>query len=163
MQGRGILQPEHFISTARTLVNSNRARPSQVSLRRATSTAYYAMFHTLAKCCADSLVGGQGARRSPEAWNQVYRALEHGHTKNACVRNEVISKFPGEIQDFANMFVQMQKKRHSADYDPNGKSFKSGVLTDIDAVEVSIQDFCQADVKDRRAFAAFVLFKLRNN
>ena len=52
-----------------------------------------------------------------------------------------ISHFPKKIQDFANMFVTMQEKRHKADYDPNAKAKKSQVSTDIDLVEAAIEDF----------------------
>jgi hypothetical protein len=70
-----------------------------------------------------------------------------------------ISRFPKKIQDFAGMFVTMQEKRHKADYDPKAKARKSEVATDIDAVEGVIEDFESASTKDRRAFAAFVLFR----
>lgn len=70
-----------------------------------------------------------------------------------------ISSFPGKIQNFANMFVTMQEKRHIADYDPNARARKSQVSTDIDLVEAAIEDFASVSAKDRRAFAAFVMFR----
>jgi len=121
------------------------------------------MFHTLAKTSADLLIGGSGSQRSPEAWCQVYRALEHKFTKNQCNDGKVMPKFPQEIQDFANVFVTMQKKRHDADYDPDAKFFKSEVETDIALVEGAISDFNRAPTLDRRAFAAFVMFRLRKD
>jgi uncharacterized protein (UPF0332 family) len=154
--------PRDLLRTATDLVNSSRGKPRQAHLRRAVSTAYYAMFHTLAKCCADLLVGGRSSSRSEEAWVQVYRALEHGPAKNACMNQNTISKFPKEIHDFANMFVQMQLKRHKADYDPSERIFKSAVLADISAVKAVIDDFGNASLKDRRAFAALVLLKQRS-
>jgi hypothetical protein len=131
-------------------------------LLRATSTAYYALFHTLARCCADLLIGTASATRSNKAWHQVYRALEHGSTRSAC-QNGKLTEFPNEIQDFANQFTAMQAKRHKADYDPNEKAYKTAVLLDIDTVEDTIKKFNSAPLKDRRAFAAFVLFKHRSS
>jgi uncharacterized protein (UPF0332 family) len=154
--------PRDFIKTAEDLLDSTTGKPRQSNLRRATSTAYYALFHTLAKSCADLMVGGDGAVRSEAAWGQVYRALEHAFAKNACKNSTLISQFPKEIQDFANMFVQMQEKRHRADYDPNEKFLKSAVANDISGVEVAIDDFYKAPISDRRAFATLVLFKMRN-
>ncbi|MBO9100016.1 hypothetical protein J5287_12125 [Rhizobium sp. K1/93] len=107
------------------------------------------------------MMGGNGSSRSRHAWKQVYRALSHGPTKKACSHKSV-EKFPKEVQDFANMFVQMQTKRHAADYDPTTRSKKSTVLLDIEGVEAAINDFMKAAVKDRRAFAALVLFKQQN-
>jgi hypothetical protein len=104
---------------------------------------------------------GAGPHKSKPAWRQVYRALDHGFAKNACQNND-ISKFPKEIQDFANAFVALQAKRHAADYDPNAKAYKSAVETDIDTAEAVIEDFGKAPLKDRRAFSAWVLFRLRS-
>jgi hypothetical protein len=159
MQGQG-LNPRDLITTARELITTTDGKPRQSNLSRAISTAYYALFHTLARCCADMMIGGTAAVRSGGAWRQVYRALDHGSAKNACQNND-ISKFPKEIQDFANTFVTMQAKRHAADYDPKAKAFKSAVAIDIDTVESVISGFNKSAVKDRRAFAAWVLFKLR--
>ncbi|WP_421952381.1 hypothetical protein [Pelagibacterium sp.] len=154
------MKPADLLHTARDLVSSSNGKPRQSNLLRATSTAYYALFHALARSCADLLIGGSGAVRSKSAWHQAYRALEHGVCKNAC-KNGKIANFPQEIQDFANLFVTMQEKRHIADYDPNAKVFKSTVLLDIEQVEFVITSFEATPLKDRRAFAAFVLFKQR--
>lgn len=105
-------------------------------------------------------MGGEGAAKSKHAWRQTYRALDHGAAANAC-RNNVLSKFPKDIEDFGNAFVAMQDKRHRADYDPHASFTKSEVLNDIALVVKAITDFEKCDMKDRRAFCAFVLFKRR--
>jgi hypothetical protein len=69
--------------------------------------------------------------------------------------------FPQTIRDFANLFVAMQGKRHKADYDPAEQFYKSSVMNDINIVASSITQFNSAPIKDRRAFAAHVLFKQR--
>lgn len=154
------MQPHDLIDSARFLANAQRGKPSQANLRRAVSTAYYAMFHCLAKSCADLLVGGANAGRSKPAWRQVYRALDHKPCAASCKYN-IIKKFPKPIEDFANTFVTMQEKRHSADYDPFIVVAKSSVLQDIAIVERAIIAFKSAPTKDKRAFCAFVLFKKR--
>ena len=70
-----------------------------------------------------------------------------------------MEKFPDAIQDFANMFVLMQEKRHRADYDPNERLTKSAVANDIDACRAAIEGFKRTSFSDRRAFAAHVLLK----
>jgi len=154
------MKPLDLIDSANILLQSCRGKPSQVSLRRAVSSAYYAMFHCLARNGADLLVGGSGADRSGPAWRQTYRALEHGFAKAAC-KDSLVSRFPNEIEDFANNFVIMQEKRHAADYDPFIRLTKSEVVADIRAAKQSIDRFRIAPIKDRRAFAAHVLFKKR--
>ena len=152
------MRPRDLLLTARDLLEATNNKPRQSNLRRATSTIYYALFHTLAKTCADIIVGSSASRRSKPAWNQVYRALEHGFAKNAC-DNSITKKFPQGIQDFANSFVSMQQKRHKADYDPYEKFFKSSVLSDIGIAETVIDAFERAPLKHRRAFVAYVLLK----
>jgi uncharacterized protein (UPF0332 family) len=154
--------PHDLLVTALYLANSSKGKPRQAHLRRAVSTTYYGMFHALARCCADLLIGGTGSSRSAEAWNQVYRALGHSSVKDTCAKKKaVLAKFPQEIQDFANVFLQMQTKRDDADYNPHGTLFKSAVLIDIEIAQAAIDNFSKAPQKDRRAFAAFVMLKQR--
>jgi hypothetical protein len=161
MPGQQGLGSGDYLGVAEYLVSSAKGKPPQAYLRRAVSTIYYAMFHALARCCADLLIGGKGADRSNPAWQQVYRALEHGISKAACKNNVKISAFPQDIQDFANQFIVMQGKRHQADYDPLEKVYKSTVRSDIGIVKNVLERFSRVPVKDRRAFAAHVSFKVR--
>jgi len=149
-----------LLKSAQDLVQSGNGKPRQSNLLRATSTIYYSLFHSLARCCADMMIGGSSSERSKLAWQQVYRALEHGFCKNACKHGK-LAHFPQEIQDFANAFVTLQEKRHKADYDPYEKTKKSTVLADISTAHTAIEGFEGRNLKDRRAFAAFVLFKQR--
>ncbi len=50
---------EDLLETAARLLSLRRlrGRPKQADLRRAISTAYYAVFHALCRMCADSLTG----------------------------------------------------------------------------------------------------------
>lgn len=148
-----------LLATARASLGS-KAKPSQACLRRATSTAYYALFHCLARAGADLLIGSPGANRSRHAWTQTYRALEHGHAKGQCENRSVVGKFPKAIEDFANAFVTLQKKRHSADYNPDARFLKSSVLSDIQLAEDAIMAFKNEKISDRRAFCAWVLFRV---
>lgn len=119
------------------------------------------MFHCLALQSANLLVGGVGAQRSNPAWQQVYRALEHNEAKKKCLANDMLKRFPKEIEDFANTFVNLQIKRHSADYDPVPMFHKSEVTQDIaDATDV-IKRLNTVPALDRRAFSAYILFKRR--
>ena len=133
-----------------------------VSCRRAVSSCYYALFHCLARECANLLIGGDGSSRSDEAWLQVYRSLEHGQTKSRCMNKTMIRRFPKGIEDFSNAFVTMQQKRHEADYDPSASFAKSEVEADIILVEEAVRKFNQEPTTDRRAFCAYVLLKQRD-
>jgi hypothetical protein len=119
------------------------------------------MFHCLAAECANSFIGGDGSTRSAPAWRQVYRALQHTQANEHCKKQSFIIKFPKGIADFANHFVAMQEKRHSADYDPFYKFSKSEVANDIAITRRQISLFEACPKSDRRAFCAYVLFKIR--
>ena len=119
------------------------------------------MFHCLARSGADLLIGVAGAAESRPAWLRVYRALEHGHARSACLDVKAISDFPIAIREFADIFVDMQIKRHAADYDPMSRFKKSEVEEDITVVERCLRAFVRAPVKDKTAFCAHVLFRKR--
>ena len=147
-----------LMETARRLVESGAVQPTQTDLRRAVSTAYYAMFHCVAAAAADLLTGS--GSHSPE-WHQVYRALEHGKAKQACQQQGVMQMFPGEVRAFGDTFIDLQKARQQADYAHEGQYLKPEVLAIINAAEDAINQFEQADVRHRRGFAVHVLFKRR--
>ena len=157
------MNPRDLIGIARDLAgtgpNAQRGRPRQTDLCRAVSTAYCALFHSLARCCADSIAGSRG--RGQAAWTKAYRALEHGLAKNQCNNSSLISGFTLEIQEFANSFVRMQDQRHQADYNPEARFSRRQVMKFIDEVERAIAGLNAVNNDQRRAFAIHVLFRQR--
>ena len=151
------MQPLDLMETARGLTELSPRRPSQANLRRAVSTAYYALFHCLAACAANSLIG----RTRDAAWHQTYRALEHGKARTACENKLALAAFPLEVRGFADAFATLQKARQQADYALDVRYGKADVCAAIDRVEDAIAAFEQVDARHRRAFAAHVLFKRR--
>jgi uncharacterized protein (UPF0332 family) len=147
------------IVTARKLANASPNKPRQADLRRAMSTAYYALFHAMAKDAADMLVG-VGPNRPDKAWTQTYRSLQHGDAKSACesVRN---LNFPNTIKTCADAFVALQQKRHDADYDPDYRVLRADALDAIQQAEDAIRNLKASSKRDRRAFAVQILIKKR--
>ena len=129
-------------------------------MRRAVSTTYYALFHALAKDCADRLIGTSQAR-SQGAWRQVYRALEHGFAKNAGAQAEALG-FPDSIVDFADTFTGLQEERHTADYNPDSRYTLADARTLISRADQDITDLRGTSNRDLAAFAALVLLKRRS-
>lgn len=149
-----------LLVTARRLAKANPKRPRQADLRRSVSTAYYAVFHALAHQCADRLVG-TGGKRSEPAWQQTYRALEHGFAKDACFKARNLG-FPQEIVDFGDAFAQLQEERHKADYDPFIKYSRAEVFLHISHADQAIRSLNSATRRDQQAFAVLVLLKRRS-
>ena len=128
------------------------------------STIYYAVFHCMANNCANMLVGTSAPSRSEPAWVQVYRALNHGSAKRRCQNKTRMKRFPQQIQDLASLFVDLQIVRHNADYAPENAGaifFKSDIQVHASIAETNRQRHSSASVKDRRAFAVYVLFDRR--
>ena len=157
------MNPADLIDSARQRAGGVRPRPGrprQTDLQRAVSDAYYALFHTLAICCSDTLVGTGYYRQQPE-WRQVYRSLEHGYARRQCGDSRIMSQFPLEIRQFAEHFANAQLQRHLADYDPDTRLGRREVLRLIDETEQIINDFNRSPFHRRRAFAVRVLFRTR--
>ena len=151
------MKASDLIAQANRLAKASQHKPRQVDLKRGVSAAYYAMFHALAKECADTIAGA-GRDRSQAAWAQVYRALEHGVARNACkqARNK---GFPPGIVKFAETFAVLQDERHAADYDPQSLYGRAVTSTLVSNAAQAIADFGRAARADRRAFVALVLLR----
>ena len=151
------MKPLDLVEAARSMTESGPDHPTQARLRRAVSTAYYALFHCLAATAADLFIGPM---RGP-AWHRAYRALEHGRARSAC-QERTTWKFPGEVHGFAEAFVTLQKARQQADYALDTDDYQqSDVLGYIASAELAIGQFEQADIEARRGFAALALFRQR--
>jgi uncharacterized protein (UPF0332 family) len=110
-----------LLEQARHLANREPRRPRQASLRRAISTAYYALFHLLVDEATKLLAV------EPRLRQLAGRALAHDEMRQASnsfqsaglpphvsvVSGTVI---PSDLQLVAKAFVELQDARHAADY-----------------------------------------------
>jgi hypothetical protein len=98
--------PENLIATAEALLDF-KPPPGSAGLRRAVSTAYYALFSRLS-----ALSAGRLARSEPtsDSFKAIYRAIEHGHARKILTAHEEFSEPVGEV------FERLQEVRYWADY-----------------------------------------------
>ena len=73
----------------------------------------------------------------------------------------MLSRFPYQIQEFALLFADMQRHRQEADYNPDARFSRSDVLIFIDQAKKVLSEFVDTDTRDQRAFAVYVLFRVR--
>ncbi len=154
---------EALIASSRVLVAPPppSGGPAEEALRRAISTAYYAMFHALATSNANCVVGIPQNQLSEHAWDRIYRGLEHGLAKAQLQQDQHI--FSPETRQFAKAFAQLQEVRHRADYD-HAQTFDVDLAnTWIDRAEEAIRGFTQVSVEERRAVAVQSLIRRRRN
>ena len=143
---------EDLLEQASTLARKETKRPKQASLRRAVSTAYYALFHLLtAEACR--LVGGNIdiAKRL-----KMVRWMDHEEMKKVCGMfsgpdppkdfSALMDAPPSEeLRKVARTFVSLQNSRHTADYDLTKTYMRLEAQERIESV--------------REAFAAWKLIK----
>ena len=153
------MSPARLIDVATQLTLSSNDTPErQERLRRAVSTAYHAMFHTLANSNANALVGAATNDNDTAAWNRTYRALEHGTARSRFRNTNHMASFPNEVREFADTFNRLQGERLTADYNPGPTFTVSGALRTIDQARQAIIRFGMASPAVRRDLATYVLF-----
>jgi len=98
--------PENLIAAAEALLNF-KPPPGSAGLRRAVSTAYYALFSRLSALCASRL-----ARSEPmsDSFKAIYRAIEHGHARKILAAHAEFAEPVGDA------FERLQEVRYWADY-----------------------------------------------
>ena len=154
---------EALIASSRALVTPipPDGQPTDEALRRAISTAYYAMFHALAASNADCIIGTSNDPLSRHAWDRVYRGLEHG-TSRAQLR-EGRRLFSPDTRWFGDTFGRLQEIRQKADYD-HAETFTANLaITWIDRAEEAIRGFMPASIEERTAVAVQSLIRRRRN
>ncbi len=115
-----MISSEDLIEQARHLANKERGRPKDASLRRAVSTAYYALFHEICRTTANALA------RNAATWESyalAYRAVDHQAARKLFerARNTGSPEFRmlgARLGEIGADFIRLQEERHRADYDP---------------------------------------------
>jgi hypothetical protein len=157
------LNPEHLFEQADRLVGPPSAGPPrQVDVRRAISSAYYGVFHATLTAAADQVVGA--TKRSSGQYGLVYRSIDHKALRILCEgaqRRTPPAKyapyipaggFGPNIAAFAEAVVELQEKRHSADYDPRIRVTTFEAKVAIRAARAAVQRLTAATAAEREAF-----------
>jgi uncharacterized protein (UPF0332 family) len=132
--------PDHLIEQATLLANLDKTKPRQASLRRAVSTAYYALFHLLTTAAVANW-------KKPRQRAALARAFDHRKMNDACTKTRG-KQFPHpnhasvrHLKTIANTFIQLQQNRHTADYDNSKKWTRTEVLGHIELAALSFDSW----------------------
>jgi uncharacterized protein (UPF0332 family) len=168
------MKPDHLLVLAeREARPATSGQPRNTELKRAVSTAYYAVFHSLLWAIAETFVPAKLS-----LWKSrvlFYRALDHRKARDRCKRlgqkplqsEEVgffkFKSFSDELRLFANHFVRLQELRHRCDYDPEFKISKGEAQQAIQDARVAISSLHRSASRDERSlFLAYLLFGIRS-
>jgi hypothetical protein len=162
--------PGDLLAQAKHLASREPKRPRQASLRRAVSTAYYALYHLLIHEGSSVMSPPQPPLLRARVWRafahedmkQVCQQFQHGKISNlnAALRAVVVNPLEAEFATIAGAFVQLQEARHSADYDTIEVFSRPDVLSTIDLADQAFAAW--KAVKDKPNANAFLAALLLN-
>jgi len=127
--------------------------------RRAVSTAYYAVFHAVAKVCADNLL--EPVERTSEEYERVYRALEHGTLKKAFEQRKSPLSERESLRKVGELIVPLRSERFKADYFPPIQNVFSHERAEelVAQARRAVAEIDALNDEDRRTLATWLLFK----
>jgi hypothetical protein len=160
---------DELLTLARDLVNRNtppeKVEPIDAELRRAISTAYYALFHLIIHETVSRTIA------IPDIRPNIQRSFDHGDMRKVCAAlvalrpnengdrlNESGHIVPPELLAIAEDFCTLQEQRHQSDYNTATAFTLSQTETDVQLAENSFANW--ATVKDDPATQVFLIDQL---
>jgi hypothetical protein len=166
-----ILNPDHLFEQAGKLIAPRFGRPRQVDIRRAISSAYYGIFHAVITKAVDQIIGA--TNRDKNHYGLAYRSVNHSRLRELCneVQKSVLSNryrpyapsagFGVHIVAFAEAVVELQEKRHAADYDVMIRMNRSDAVLAVATARAALSGFDRASQQEHLAFLYLLLFSPR--
>lgn len=165
------LNPDHLFEQADKLMSPKGGAPRQADLRRAISNAYYGVFHATLAAAADEVVGV--TNRDSQRYALVYRSVDHRPLRDLCTevkkpslpvrfaRYEPKNGFGPNVKAFAAAVLELQEKRHAADYDPLIRVKLSDAILAVTTARTALKRFRRASPLRRKSFLTLLLFSPR--
>jgi len=167
-----VLNPDHLLEQAdRLIAPPGGGAPRQADLRRAISNAYYGVFHAIATEAADDFVG-KTQRQSPR-YALVYRSIDHRSLRRLCedvIKTALPPKYSNyqptggfgpDLIALATAVIDLQEKRHLADYDPLFRVGMSESVLAVSTGRTALARFRNANRTRRKAFVSLLVFSPR--
>jgi hypothetical protein len=167
-----LINPEHlFVQAVAFLLQLGRGSLRQADLRRTLSNAYYGLFHAILTAAADTAVGR--TMRGTPLWTLAYRSISHQRLKNICDaiqkgslkpalrRCEPVGGFGVPVRTIARAVVDLQDRRHAADYDPSLSFVQSDARAGLESARSAVDRLARLPGDQRKAFLYLILFEPR--
>lgn len=134
---------QELLALAKVIASLEGASAYQVNLRRAVSTAYYALFHFL-------IAEATAVWSHQETRAVLGRVFDHGRMKSLCEKTlssvKRIPPFEARTVDdhlcaVARQFIEAQEAREDADYDAASEWSSTAVREHIENIEDAIRSW----------------------
>jgi uncharacterized protein (UPF0332 family) len=132
---------EDLLKQAFLLLNNEPKNPTQASLRRSVSTAYYALFHLL-------------IQEASANWNKkdtrdyLARAFQHRtmlqasqRAENATYDSTIPIQVASKLRSVARAFKELQEQRHIADYSNSTKWDRIKASAKVNQAKTAFSDW----------------------
>ena len=153
-----MLLAEDLLRLSSRIATLDDPSPSQAGLRRAISTAYYALFHLLIS--EATLNWGRAEFRA-----ELGRVFDHGKMKNAAIQTRsALESRKKSCQKSAHLyrvvetFINLQQKRNRADYSSGEDWDPTSTLELISEVEAAFESW--KAIRDESEAQAFLVAML---
>lgn len=166
------INPEHlFVQADALLLRLGRGSLRQADLRRAVSNAFYGLFHTILIAAADEVAGRR--MRGEPLWSLAYRSISHQRLKSVCTDlraqtlkpkikpYEPVGGFGNHLAAIAGAVVELQDRRHVADYDPSASLLRLDARTALQTARSAVDRLSRLTENQRKAFLFLILFEPR--
>jgi len=169
--------PTDLRNQARFLAEHDGTKPKQVNLRRAISSAYYALFHLLIN---ESMIRlyprhpqkGKKLLDEGPLMDRISRSYQHTDMRKICVQFQqkplpdtlkllLPSGVSPELQTVAKAFVELQEERHAADYDVGKKYSREVAIGAVATAERAFQEWERVPEREANVFVAALAFGAR--
>ena len=139
-----------LLAQARTLARLEPKRPKQASLRRAVSTAYYALFHGLTTDAAQAMLPGNTVRTLRVSFRRAFthttmrkaaNAFRGGNPPNALHDGLAFQPISKDLRKIAEVFIELQEARHEADYDMSRLFTRREALDAVERAEQALSSW----------------------
>lgn len=151
---------DDLLDTARRLAATT--GPTGADIRRAVSTAYYALFHRLIEAAGAALVPAADQQQA------LARRFSHTEMKKVC---QLVFKSPvppfavpffgsaptADLVTVAKAFVDLQERRHAADYDTGTSLTPSSASDAVQDVQDAFDAFARLTPVTTQPFLVLLL------
>lgn len=161
-----MIRPAALFDQADELIRSGRPE----DIRRAISSAYYALFHAALTAAADRAVGR--TQRGTPLYSLAYRRIEHRDLRALCeeygravpsprYRDHLDGHRDGDLIRYAGAVRELYNARMLADYDPTTVHEAADARLAVRSARAALASFKREKREEKRRFLTLLHFSPR--